>query len=146
MPTAPSRHHAYVAIAGLVLAAACSESLTPVIATQLPGSVTAHLRKVSGDGQVGTIDQSLLRPYVVQLLDSLGRPLVSAVVRGRTIGKWAGTVDSVVLTDTLGFAQLHRVLGPQAGIQQTYVRSPAAPPDTLVFSDSASAALASHRP
>ncbi len=110
-----------------------------------PDSVSAHLRMVSGDQQTGIVNLPLANPYVVQLLDSLGRPVVDAVVRGRTIGKWSGTVDSLVHTDTAGFAQFHRVLGPQTGIQQTWIRSSVAPKDTVVFTDSVTAAIASRR-
>ncbi len=144
MPSVSSTRPFVAALTLALATAGCPGSPAPVAVDGDSG--TAHLTMVSGNGQVGIVNRPLPNPYVVRLMDSLGQPLVGAAVRGRAIGKWAGTVDSLVLTDTQGFASLQRVLGEQAGMQTTWVRSRLAPKDTLVFSDSAAGLIAIRRP
>src|SRR5215210_1404003 len=74
----------------------------------------AALVMVSGNNQVGQINQTLPAPLIVQVTDADGAPAAGVSVGWSVEG--GGTVDkTTVLTGSDGNAAVHRVLGSTAG-------------------------------
>jgi hypothetical protein len=83
-----------------------------------PDAQPASVEAVSGDGQVGLIDETLPDPLVVQVLDDEGRPLEGITVQWSVAG--GGSVsESSVVTNVDGRASAVRTLGGVAGEQTT---------------------------
>lgn len=76
------------------------------------------LEEVSGNGQVGLINEPLAEPLVVQVADQAGSPIEGVTVRW-TAGGGGGVSRSQVVTGPDGRASVTRTLGGVAGEQTT---------------------------
>jgi hypothetical protein len=83
-----------------------------------PDLEPASVEEVSGNGQVGTINEALAEPLVVRVEDASGSPLEGVTVRWTAGG--GGVVNfSRVVTGADGLASVNRTLGGVAGEQTT---------------------------
>ena len=90
-----------------------------ITATALAGPA-ARIVVVSGDRQRGTVDASLRRPVVVQVLDAAGNGVADAAL---IVSVASGALlDTLVRTDSMGAATLHWTLGRSAGSHALGVR------------------------
>ncbi len=108
---------------------------TIVTAVQVP----KRLRTVSGDGQRGLASSDLTRPFVVQVVDSLGSdasvPGLSIVFRvADGAAKIAGKDTAIVATTAAGRASVTLTLGPTPGVTNRVIVSAGGLADSLVFS------------
>ena len=101
-----------------------------------PGVEPATVQEVSGNGQVGTIGQTLPDPLVVRVEDQGGSPLEGVTVRWSVAGG-GGVSQSQVVTGADGRASVERTLGGVAGEQTTTATVAGLPP--VVFTSTAEA-------
>jgi hypothetical protein len=83
-----------------------------------PGNEPASVTEVSGNGQVGLVNQTLAAPLVVQVEDGAGNPIEGVTVRWR-VGGGGSVNQSQVVTGPDGQASVSRRLGGIAGEQTT---------------------------
>jgi hypothetical protein len=101
-----------------------------------PGSQPGSVEGVSGNGQVGLINETLAEPLVVRVEDQAGNPLGGVSVRWTVRGGGSLTPTQVV-TGSDGLASVERTLGAVAGEQATTATVEALPP--VVFTSIAEA-------
>ena len=106
-------------IAGANVIAASVAGLAPVqfTVTGTAGS-PASLVKISGDGQQGTVGQSLAQPLVVRLTDQFVNPIVGATVGWQMVSGGGTVTASSSVTDVAGHATVGWTLGSTPGAQQ----------------------------
>ena len=78
----------------------------------------ASLVKISGDGQQGTVGQSLSQPLVVRLTDQFVNPIVGATVGWEVVSGGGAVTASSSVTDASGHATIGWTLGNAPGAQQ----------------------------
>ncbi len=105
------------AATGMLLLAGCSADLT------LPGSPPPGLAVavVQGDGQTGTVGDTLAQPVVVVVKTDAGQPIPGR--RVAFVPTQAGEFDpDTAVTDAVGQAQARWVLGTTAGVYRAEAR------------------------
>lgn len=90
-------------------------SVSDTVYVAVPATATA-IQKTSGDGQTAPAQSLLPAPLKVRVLRSGGLPNAGVAVRFLPLGATGSTVtDSLVITDSLGYAETGLVLGAIVG-------------------------------
>src|SRR5262245_38584553 len=122
--------------APLLMAAIAGGSLRCSSDSSDPGNQPGSVVEVSGNGQVGLINEPLAAPLVVEVEDEAGDPLEGVTVRWTVAG--GGSVSQAqVVTGADGTAAVERTLGGVAGEQTTSATVEDLPP--VVFTSTAEA-------
>src|SRR5690606_29933630 len=96
------------------------------VAGAAPGP-PAIIEKVAGDGQTGTVGQTLARSLEVRATDTYGNPVQSATV-GFHVATGGGSVNpATASTDALGLAWTQWTLGPGVGTHPVTASIPTGP-------------------
>ena len=101
-----------------------------------PGNQPGSVVEVSGNGQVGLINEALPQPLVVEVQDEAGNPLEGVTVHW-TVGGGGSVSQSQVVTEDDGMASIERRLGGVAGEQTTTATVEDLPP--VLFTSTAEA-------
>jgi hypothetical protein len=120
----------------LLLAAVAVASLRCSSDSSDPGSQPDSVQEVSGNGQVGLINETLAQPLVVRVEDESGNPLEGVTIQW-TIGGGGSLNPLQFVTGTDGVASVERTLGGVAGEQTTTATVEGLPP--VVFTSTAEA-------
>ena len=120
----------------LLLAAIAVASLRCSSDSSDPGGQPDSVQEVSGNGQVGLINEILAQPLVVRVEDESGNPLEGVTIQW-TIGGGGSLNPLQFVTGTDGVASVERTLGGVAGEQTTTATVEGLPP--VVFTSTAEA-------
>ena len=120
----------------LLLAAIAVASLRCSSDSSDPGGQPDSVQEVSGNGQVGLINETLAQPLVVRVEDESGNPLEGVTIQW-TIGGGGSLNPLQFVTGTDGVASVERTLGGVAGEQTTTATVEGLPP--VVFTSTAEA-------
>ena len=120
----------------LLLAAIAVASLRCSSDSSDPGGQPDSVQEVSGNGQVGLINETLAQPLVVRVEDESGNPLEGVTIQW-TIGGGGSLNPLQLVTGTDGLASVERTLGGVAGEQTTTATVEGLPP--VVFTSTAEA-------
>lgn len=95
----------------LLIIAGCTDAVRPT-------SLDVSFLVVSGDGQTGTVGNTLAQPLVIKAADSKGRTLRNVPVEFRVTSGGGSVSPATINTNNQGRAQTHWTLGTSTSVPQ----------------------------